>query len=125
MRGVDLALIVVSATVAAIAGAMQAYWLGFVSPSQYSFHQLVIILAMVIVGGVDHWSGPLLGAFVFTVLPEVLRPFGLWSEVASGVVLLVIVIAAPRGIAGSIRSWSVHHRGRAAAQLDVDAEVQS
>lgn len=95
-------LFLASAAVGAVGGVLRAYYFGFVVPNEYGFHLLVILLAMVILGGVGHWSGPIVGAAVWTLLPEWLRPLDIWREVATGLILLAIIIALPQGVTGGL-----------------------
>lgn len=95
-------LFLTSAAVGAVGGVLRAYYFGFVVPNEYGFHLLVVLLAMVILGGVGHWAGPIIGAAIWTVLPEWLRPLGTWREVATGLILLAIILALPQGITGGL-----------------------
>ncbi|MBI4795860.1 MAG: branched-chain amino acid ABC transporter permease, partial [Deltaproteobacteria bacterium] len=51
-------------------------------------------------GGVGSLAGSLLGATIFTVLMEVLRPLGLWRWVVGPLLLVLLMIFRPRGIMG-------------------------
>jgi ABC-type branched-subunit amino acid transport system ATPase component/ABC-type branched-subunit amino acid transport system permease subunit len=118
-------MFILSAALAGLAGGLRASWFGFVGPDDISFNQVVLILAMVILGGSEHWSGPLIGAAVFTVLPAALRGFGTWSDIATGLLLLVIVVGAPEGIAGRVRRLlirrSAHRQRPSASVLAIEA----
>lgn len=93
-------LFLASAALGAIGGVLRASYFGFVVPGDYGFPMLIRILAIVILGGVAHWSAPIVGAAVWTLLPEWLRPLGHWREVVTGVVLLLIILLLPQGITG-------------------------
>jgi branched-chain amino acid transport system permease protein len=97
-----LKLAVASAVLAAFAGVMRAYYFGFVVPDDYGFPLLVAVVSMVVIGGTTHWTGPLIGAAVMTMVPEWLRPLGNWRDVIRGVILLVVVWWMPQGITGAI-----------------------
>jgi branched-chain amino acid transport system permease protein len=107
-------LAVASCALAGIAGAFNAAWFGTVSPGTFSFSLIVTIVAMVVLGGSQHWIGPLVGAAVFTALPELLQGDGQWSTIVTGVVLLVVVIVAPSGVVGQIRLAIMRRRSRRA-----------
>jgi branched-chain amino acid transport system permease protein len=111
-------LVVASSSLAALAGGLKASWFGFIDPTAYSFSLIVTILAMVILGGSEHWAGPIVGAFVFTALPQALSRHGDWSNIIIGAVLLMIVIGAPAGIAGNIRLLAIRLRSRRVRSLD-------
>ena len=56
-----------------VAGGMFSAMQGFVSPESFSLIESVMILAMVVLGGMGHIPGVILGAVLLTVLPEALR----------------------------------------------------
>lgn len=116
-RRVRLWLSVASAMLAAAAGVLRAHYLGFVTPGDYGFSLVISLLAMVIIGGVGTWSGPLLGAAIFTVLPEWLRSFGGWRDAITGALLLIIVIVSREGLASAIKlEWHKQRRRMAASR---------
>ena len=70
----------IGAAIAAIAGSLDAAWQGNVVPvPRYSALTLINLYAMVVLGGIGSLSGVVLGAFIFTALPEVLRSITLAS----------------------------------------------
>jgi branched-chain amino acid transport system permease protein len=110
------ALFVLSAAIAALQGALTAFWYGFVSPDTYSFQGAILAVAMVILGGVGQWLGPLIGAVFFTVVPEWMRPFGVWRDVATGIILLVVVLYLPEGLAGFAAARAGLRRARSSRE---------
>jgi len=56
-----------------VAGAMFAAFQGFVSPESFSLMESIIVLAMVVLGGLGHIPGVVLGALLLAIFPEVLR----------------------------------------------------
>jgi branched-chain amino acid transport system permease protein len=61
------------ATFGGVSGAMFAAFQGFISPESFSLMESVMIVAMVVLGGVGHLPGVILGALLLAALPEVLR----------------------------------------------------
>lgn len=55
------------------AGAMFAAFQGFVSPESFTFNESILVLAMVVLGGIGHIPGVVLGGLLLAILPEVLR----------------------------------------------------
>lgn len=110
------ALFVLSAAIGGLAGGLGVFWYGFVNPEAYGFQSLLLVFAMVVVGGTSSWLGPLAGAAFFTIVPEWLRFAGALSDVIVGSILLLVVLFAPEGIAGTVvmrlRLW----RARASAE---------
>jgi branched-chain amino acid transport system permease protein len=109
-------MFVASATIGALQGGLTAFWYGFVSPDTYSFTFVILAVAMVMLGGTTQWTGPLIGAVFFTILPEWLRSFGVYRNLATGVVLLFVVFFFPEGIAGAVISWRGLRRARTSAE---------
>ena len=84
--------------VAGAAGAFYASFVGTLVPDSFIITESFTILAMVIVGGMGTLIGPVWGAILLTVLPEVLRGFGDLRLVLYGVALTLAVLFMPGGI---------------------------
>ena len=98
---------VISAALAGIAGSLYAHYTRFVSPEVFLFSYTVTMVIMVIAGGQGTLVGPVIGAILFTALPEALREAVAWQwqMLAYGVVLIVLVFFLPRGIVPSVARW--------------------
>jgi branched-chain amino acid transport system permease protein len=72
-RNLKLAAFGMGATFGGVSGAMFASFQGFISPESFSLMESVMIVAMVVLGGVGHLPGVILGAVLLSALPEVLR----------------------------------------------------
>ncbi|HUQ76814.1 MAG TPA: ABC transporter permease [Burkholderiales bacterium] len=98
---------VVAGTFAGVAGAVYAFSKGSISPETLSVPRSVDALVMVLLGGVQTLTGPAWGAALFTWLEDSLsRDFAYWRAAIGGVIL-VLVLAFPRGAAGYVRErWS-------------------
>ena len=101
--GVDLpayklGALVVSAMLAGLAGALNAHVSSFISPNDYGFDAAVTILSFALLGGIGSPFGPVLGAFILTLLPEVLRPLADYKTVVNGAIIVIAVIFMPRGL---------------------------
>lgn len=97
---VKLAAFAIAGGAAGLAGAMLASLNGRAGPGLLDWPQSGQLLVMVIVGGVGHRFGGFVGAAVLLLMEELLSPY--WSHwpLALGVLLLFVVLWAPRGIAG-------------------------
>lgn len=73
LRNIKLLAFALGATFGGVAGSLFAAFQGFVSPESFSFMESIAILTMVVLGGLGHIPGVVLGAFVITALPELLR----------------------------------------------------
>jgi len=72
-RNLKLLAFGMGATFGGVSGAMFAGFQGFVSPESFSLMESVMIVAMVVLGGLGHLPGVILGAVLLSALPEVLR----------------------------------------------------
>src|SRR5207245_6878840 len=83
---------------AAWAGGLAAHVTFSIDPNDFAFTKAVQILVFAVVGGIPNVVGPILGATVFTALPELLRPFKDYRDIFQGAILLAVIIYLPRGI---------------------------
>ncbi len=95
-----LVAFVIAGAIAGLAGALLANQSSFVSPKLMHWTQSGTLMVMVIIGGVGHRYGGLVGALVLLGLEELIAEFTLYSQLGVGMVLLGIVLFAPQGIAG-------------------------
>ncbi|MBK9440636.1 MAG: ABC transporter ATP-binding protein [Comamonadaceae bacterium] len=72
-RNLKLLAFGMGATFGGVSGAMFASFQGFISPESFSLMESVMIVAMVVLGGIGHLPGVILGAIALSALPEVLR----------------------------------------------------
>ena len=98
---------VLGALLAGLAGALNAHLTFFIGPNEYGFDRGVEILTMTILGGIGSLAGPVAGAVILTLLPEMLRAFNDFRLVINGVILVLIVLFLPKGIwdPALLRSW--------------------
>jgi branched-chain amino acid transport system permease protein len=93
----------IAGAVAGLAGALFANHNLFVSPAALHWTQSATFVVMVIVGGIGHRYGGLLGAFALLALEELLASFTQYWHLPLGLLLIAIVFVAPRGLAGRWR----------------------
>ncbi|NCX72410.1 MAG: branched-chain amino acid ABC transporter permease, partial [Betaproteobacteria bacterium] len=72
-RDMKLLAFALGASFGGVAGAMFAAFQGFVSPESFSLMESIMVVAMVVLGGIGHLPGVILGALLLAALPEVLR----------------------------------------------------
>jgi len=99
-RRLKIVAFMVSAFFAGVAGGLFAHVLQFVNPRSFSILKSTDMLVMVYLGGIGSLAGSLLGATVFTLLLEILRPLGLWRWVVGPLLLVLLMIFRPQGIMG-------------------------
>jgi len=73
VRNYKLLAFAIGATFGGVAGALFAAFQGFVSPESFTLQESIAVLAMVVLGGMGHIPGVILGAILLTALPELLR----------------------------------------------------
>jgi branched-chain amino acid transport system permease protein len=110
------------ATFGGVSGAMFASFQGFVSPESFSLQESVMIVAMVVLGGIGHIPGVILGALMLSALPEVLRyvagplqqmtdgrlDASILRQLLVALAMIGIMLARPRGL------WPAPEHGKAA-----------
>jgi len=99
-RQVKLLAFTISSFFAGVAGALFAHVLQFISPRVFDIIKSTDVLIMVYLGGIGSITGSVLGATVYTVLLEVMRPLGMWRMVLMPLLLVLLMIFRPRGIMG-------------------------
>ena len=100
VRNLKLLCFVMGAAVAGIAGALLANQNGLASPNQLYWTQSGMLLVMVILGGVGRRYGGVIGAIVLLGIEEALGRLTEHSHLYVGIILLLVVLFAPRGLAG-------------------------
>ena len=106
VRRLQWAAFVVAGAFAGLAGGLYAFSKGSISPdSTMAVSRSIDALVMVLLGGVQTLSGPVVGAALFTWLQDTIaRGTDYWRAVL-GVTILVLVLAFPQGIVGALRGW--------------------
>lgn len=120
-RNLKLMAFGMGATFGGISGAMFAGFQGFISPESFSLMESVMIVAMVVLGGLGHLPGVVLGAVLLSALPEVLRyvagplqaltdgrlDAAILRQLLIALAMIVIMLMKPRGL------WPSHEHGKA------------
>jgi branched-chain amino acid transport system permease protein len=88
-----------SGAVAAISGGLFASLQSYITPDAFTLDLSVLFFIAILIGGRGSILGPMLGTILLTVLPEFAAPLVAWSTFLYAVLLLVIVLAMPGGIA--------------------------
>jgi branched-chain amino acid transport system permease protein len=104
--GHKMAMLVLGAAVAGLAGALEAHFTFMVAPNGFGFGRVVEMLVQAVVGGAAAFYGPVVGAAFLTLLPEVLREVGARLGLApgpfrlllNGAILLAVILYLPNGL---------------------------
>jgi branched-chain amino acid transport system permease protein len=96
----QLVAFVIAGTAAGLAGLLMAHYAEYASPSLLAWQKSGHLIIMVILGGMGQFWGGVLGATAFVVAEEVLQSYTIHWQLGLGLILLLVVLFAPRGIAG-------------------------
>ena len=111
-RNMKLLAFGMGATFGGVSGTMFAAFQGFVSPESFSLMESVMIVAMVVLGGIGHLPGVILGAVLLSALPEVLRyvagplqamtggrlDSAILRQLLIALAMIVVMLVRPRGL---------------------------
>ena len=115
-----LAAFTLSGAIAGLSGFLFAVKDGFVNPELLGWHQSGALLVMIILGGLGHLRGALIGAFAFALLQELFQSEAVWGPLARhwhlglGLSIIAAVALLPRGLVGLPRQWQEALLGRQA-----------
>ncbi len=121
-RNMKLLAFGMGATFGGVSGTMFATFQGFVSPESYILNESIIIVAMVVLGGIGHLPGVIVGALLLAMLPEVLRyvasplqnltggrlDASILRQLLIALAMITIMLVNPRGL------WPSKEHGKAA-----------
>jgi branched-chain amino acid transport system permease protein len=99
-----------SGCVGGLTGGFYAFFFHSITPDQFGFSLLVTTLAAVVLGGRVSVFGPLVGAVIMTVLPEVARPLADQRYLVDGALLMIAIIYLPDGIVDTLK-YRLEQRG--------------
>lgn len=121
VRNYKLLAFALGASFGGVAGVMFASFQGFVSPESFTLQESIVVLAMVVLGGIGHIPGVILGAVLLSALPEILRSqaipvqqalFGtvvidpeVLRQLFYGLALVLVMLFRPHGL------WPARHQG--------------
>ena len=125
LSGVDVAryrvyAAAVGAAMIGMTGATYAFTEGRISPTTFGFPQVdVVVLVMLAFGGIGTLYGPVLGAFTFTVIDEILVEVGQLRVLLYGALVIALFLWIPRGVIPTIRT-ALQRRSKAPATSSND-----
>lgn len=114
ITGIKVRVFVISAAFAGLAGALYAHVVGFISPSTFSLHVSVLLVAMAVLGGTSSLAGPVIAAIMLTLIPfsdavipglsrSALETIQEFQEDIYGLTIILVMIFMPGGIGSLIR----------------------
>ncbi len=113
--GVDVAQVRVlslalGGAIAGLVGALYAHASFFITPTDFGFARMEQILVWCVIGGVTSPLGAVLGSTLLSILPEVIRFLSDYREITNGVILLLVILFAPGGLAALWRRGAIRIR---------------
>ena len=99
---IKVTMFMFGAAIAGAGGGLYASYSSYVLAENFSFHMALVSIFYVAVGGMYTFSGPIVGAVVLTLLPEIFRFAADYRMILYGVVVILVVIVFPRGIVDEI-----------------------
>ncbi len=107
--GIDLGrtkaiALVISAALAALSGALYAFFFHFLSPDMVGTTRSLELVAMLVIGGEGTLVGPVLGSILLTLLPTLVQPLAAWKTFVTGALLVICFLHLPQGLFGALAS---------------------
>jgi branched-chain amino acid transport system permease protein len=111
VRKYKLLAFIISALYAGCAGSLQAHMApGFIHPNSYTITEMVTLLLMVVLGGLGHIWGGVIGATIVTIIYDLTRDYYQYQMTIFGTVIVLTVMYMPRGIGGLIDDYLAKRR---------------
>ncbi len=98
VRAFQVAAFALGSAIAGVGGGLYAHHFSFIEAQYFNVSLSITIVLYVLLGGTQTVLGPLLGATLFTLLPEVLRASAQWRYVVFAAALIVIMALRPEGL---------------------------
>jgi branched-chain amino acid transport system permease protein len=116
VRKTQLFAFVAGSVLAALGGAFLARYVGYISPESFNSQTSIAVVIMLVVGGRQSILGPLVGALMMTLLPELLRGAVQMQNIIYAVILILMLRFMPQGLAGGLgRLLALRRRPRSAS----------
>ncbi len=107
---------VLGAAIAGVAGGLNAHYTFTIGPGNYGFENAVDLLTMTVFGGIGNLVGPVLGATILGVLPEIFHQLKDFLLAFNGFILVVVILYLPNGIWDPRRMRAFWQQRKAAMQ---------
>jgi branched-chain amino acid transport system permease protein len=108
-----------AAALAGLAGALYAFYLNFLAPSEVGLGESFTLIVATVLGGAGTLLGPMLGGAFFTYLPAISQGFQQWTTVLEGALVIVVLSLAPSGVLGSSLNAIARLRRIASSRIEL------
>jgi branched-chain amino acid transport system permease protein len=102
---IQLALLMLGSALGGLSGALIGHWQGAIGTDSFGIDLAIGLFLILLLGGIDSIWGPVIGSAVFVALPRLLSDAEQYSSIVYGLILLVVVLALPGGIAAEARRF--------------------
>ena len=124
VRRHKMAAFMISAVYAGFAGGLYAHMLpGYLNPRNFTIIEMITLLLMVVLGGLGHIWGGIIGAIVVTIVYDITKDYYHYSLLLFGTVIVLTVMFMPRGIGGVIDRFISTKRFIALRSGSTDSEI--
>ncbi|MCL7466133.1 branched-chain amino acid ABC transporter permease [Phaeovulum sp. NW3] len=106
---------ILSGAIGGLFGGLQSLYVFQIEPHNFGFAFMVNVLTVVILGGRTTLLGPIMGAAIMAILPELARPLAEYRPAVNGVILILVITFLPNGVGDEIVFWFRRRRHAAAA----------
>jgi branched-chain amino acid transport system permease protein len=121
VRKYKLLAFLISALYAGCAGSLQAHHSpGFIHPNNYTIVEMVTLLLMVVLGGIGHIWGGIIGAVLVTIIYDLTRDYYQYQLAIFGMIIVLTVTYMPKGIGGIIDRFFTERRFNALRKAKVE-----
>lgn len=113
VRAIQVAAFTLGSIITGVGGGLYAHYFSFIEAQNFNITLSITIVLYVLLGGTQTVLGPLVGAAVFTLLPEFLRGSQSWRYVAFAAALIVLMALRPHGLVTGAqlrRLFAVRHK---------------
>jgi branched-chain amino acid transport system permease protein len=98
VRAIQVAAFTIGSIIVGIGGGLYAHYFSFIEAQNFNIALSITVVLYVLLGGIQSILGPLVGAAVFTLLPELLRGSQSWRYVVFAAALIVLMALRPQGL---------------------------
>jgi branched-chain amino acid transport system permease protein len=113
VRAFQIAAFTLGSIIAGIGGGLYAHHFSYIEAQYFSISLSITIVLYVLFGGTQSVLGPVLGALVFTTLPEVLRGSAQWRYVLFAAIVIAVMAVRPEGLVTGTQMRRLLGLGRA------------
>jgi branched-chain amino acid transport system permease protein len=96
---------ILSGVIGAVFGGMRSLYVFNIEPVDFGFAAMVASLTVVVLGGRNTLLGPIAGALIMAILPEIARPLAENRGILNGVILILVITFLPNGVGDELVYW--------------------